>query len=71
MKAPAKHNSFWTYSLGVGLGALLGMKIKPVTQLKQFFITHASETQENSNCSDLFANFFMWSDHTMQNAGQI
>lgn len=65
MKASANHNSFWTYSLGV----LLGMKIKPFTQLKRFFITRASTAHENSDCSDLFGNFSC--DQTMQKAGQI
>lgn len=69
MKASANQNTFWTYSLGVGLGVLLGMKIKPFTQLKRFFITCESPAYENSNCSDLFDNFSC--DQTMQKAGQI
>lgn len=64
MKAWANHNSSWTYTLGAGWGVLLGMKIKPLMLLKQFFIIHASTAQENSNCSDLLGNFSY--DQTMQ-----
>lgn len=45
------------------------MKIKPFTQLKRFFITHASTAHENSDCSDLLGDFSC--DQTMQKAGQI
>lgn len=57
MKASANHNSFLPYSLGV----LLGMKIKPFTQLQA-----GSPAHENSNCSDLFGNISC--DQTMQKA---
>ncbi len=48
---------------------LLGMKIKPLTVLERFFITHASTAHKNSDCSDLLGNFSC--DQTMQNTGQI
>lgn len=67
MNALANHNSFWTYSLGVSLGALLGMKIKPFTQLERFFVTHVSTSHENSDCSDLSGSFSC--DQTMRKAG--
>lgn len=74
MEAPANQNSFWTYSLGMALGVLLGIKIKPLTETKRFFI--ASTAHENNNCSHLLENFSCdlirpWREQILETSSEV